>query len=226
MNPDLTGLLMLDNAVVNLSDRFSKPLTVAHMNLKFAGDSVLIDNLAVSTAECKHHWHPGRPPFHGASDFVRHQRRQIGPFTAPPVKSRLRAVRQAIREGHTWGRTTFCDEWTDAHASRCVALIFEHVSVARLAPLTAELFGGAVLGSIEADLRQSSPRLKTKLVMSRVDANALLSATTPVKQTLFGKLNSESTLSFSGDQASLTKTLTGTVDIRLTDGRLIRASTY
>jgi len=94
--------------------------------------------------------------------------------------------------------------------------------VATLAPLTAGLFGGTVSGSIQTDLRPATPTYRTTLKMSQVDANGLLSAITPVKQTVFGKLVSDGTLSFTGTtEATFSKSLNGTLSLRLSQGRLM-----
>jgi len=93
--------------------------------------------------------------------------------------------------------------------------------VATLSPLSANVFGGSANGTVTADLRPATPQTAVKLKFSGVDNNALLSAISSMKNTLYGKLEANTDLRFalaSGD--ALTRTLNGTFNFNVTDGQL------
>lgn len=220
-NPNLTGLLSLDNATLNLPS-LPKPASIAHLNMKFAGDSASIDNLALTTGgtnvtgtfSVKNFAAPNISFAINADKFdvaqfpptPSNKKQGPSPFEKLTAKGTLTAG-QLISNGVTLTQVK-------------TGVSLSH-GVATLSPLTAGLFDGTVAGSIETDLRAATPTFRTNLTMNQVDANALLSATTPVKQLLFGKLTSTSALTFSGTQASLTKSLNGTLNLKLSGGRLV-----
>ncbi|HEY3739394.1 MAG TPA: AsmA family protein [Bryobacteraceae bacterium] len=220
-NPNLTGLLSLDNATLNLSS-FPKPVSIAHLNMKFAGNSASIDNLALSTGgtnitgnfSVKNF---AAPDITFAINADKFDAAQFPP--APPNKKQGPSPFEKLTaKGTLTAGQLISNGITLTQVKTGVSL--SH-GVAMLSPLTAGMFDGTVSGSIEADLHSSTPTFHTNLTMNQVDANALLSATTPVKQQLFGKLASTSALTFSGTQASLTKSLNGTLNLKLSNGRLM-----
>ena len=87
-------------------------------------------------------------------------------------------------------------------------------------PVTAQMYGGGIQGRITADLRQAVPQLALQAKMANVDANSLVSAITPLKQTLFGKFNADTSLNLAADGADTAKSLNGTVALRLADGKI------
>ena len=93
--------------------------------------------------------------------------------------------------------------------------------VATLSPFSANVFGGSANGTLTADLRPATPQAAVKMKFSGVDNNALLSAISSMKNTLYGKLEANTDLRFalaSGD--ALTRTLNGTFNFNVTDGQL------
>ena len=234
-NPNLSGLMSLDAATLNLPS-LAKPLTIAHLNLKFAENAASIDNLAVGL---------------GGSNITGNL--TVKNFAAPQVAFTINvdkldvAQLQAAGSNTPAAATAATSKKTGPPALEKItakgtlnagqlisndlvltqlkaSLNMDH-GVATLAPLTAGLFGGTVSGTIVSDLRQAVPTYRTTLKMNQVDTNGLLSAITSVKQTVFGKLVSDGTLSFSGTtEATLTRSLNGTLNLRLAEGRLMNVN--
>jgi len=93
--------------------------------------------------------------------------------------------------------------------------------VVQLSSLAADLFGGKQDGALTIDLRPSRPVCSVRSKLSGVDSNALLSAVSSLRDTLYGALGANTSLSFTlGPSTELAKTLSGTVDFQITNGQL------
>ena len=95
--------------------------------------------------------------------------------------------------------------------------------VIQLSPLTAVLYGGNESGTITLNTRSQDPAVSVKAKLSGVDSNALLSAVSSVRDTLYGKLASDANLTFTLEQGpsnNLARTLNGTLGFNLADGQL------
>ncbi|MBV9500225.1 MAG: AsmA family protein [Acidobacteriaceae bacterium] len=91
----------------------------------------------------------------------------------------------------------------------------------QLSPVTADIFGGKANGVISMDTKPVHPLCSVNLKTSGVDTNALLSAVSSAKDTLYGSLASESNVHFNLESgAELAKTLNGTVNFNVTNGHL------
>lgn len=93
--------------------------------------------------------------------------------------------------------------------------------VLSLAPLSAEVFGGRQTGGITVDLRAEPASVRVHTQLESVDANQLLSATTSLRQVLFGMLaaNGEAAMKLLPGAAAA-RTLNGKLIIYLAQGRL------
>jgi hypothetical protein len=97
---------------------------------------------------------------------------------------------------------------------------FAH-GILKLDPITALLFGGQQSGSVIADLCGDIPAYAIKAKLTNVDANQLLSATTSVKQVLYGNLASTVDLQFlDRPNEDIAKSLNGKVQFQMSQGRL------
>jgi len=93
--------------------------------------------------------------------------------------------------------------------------------VVTLAPLTTDIFGGKENGSATLDLRPANTLCAVNAKFTGVDTNALLSAVSTAKNTLYGSLAADTNLHFalvSSDQ--LPRTLNGTMSFNVTNGEL------
>lgn len=93
--------------------------------------------------------------------------------------------------------------------------------VIQLSPLTADVFGGKQDGSLSLDMRPTRPLCSVRSKLSGVDSNALLSAVSSLRDTLYGSLGATTSLAFTlGPSAELARTLNGTLDFQVTNGQL------
>lgn len=93
--------------------------------------------------------------------------------------------------------------------------------VLQLNPLTAGIFGGSESGTVTLDTKPAQPQCTIKTQFSGVDTNALLSAVSTAKNTLYGKLAANADLAFAIDNSNnLAKTLNGTLNFNVSDGKL------
>jgi len=93
--------------------------------------------------------------------------------------------------------------------------------VIELSPLTADVYGGKENGDIIVDIRPVTPVCSVRAKFTGVDSNKALSATTALKDTLYGSLSASSNLSFAlASGSELARTLNGTVSFEVFNGRL------
>jgi AsmA protein len=93
--------------------------------------------------------------------------------------------------------------------------------VIELSPLTADVYGGKENGSIVLDIRPATPTCSVQAKLSGVDSNKALSATTSLKDTLYGSLSADSNLTFAlASSNDLARTLNGTVSFSVLNGQL------
>jgi uncharacterized protein involved in outer membrane biogenesis len=93
--------------------------------------------------------------------------------------------------------------------------------VVDLAPLTAGIFGGQESGTVTLDTKPAHPLCSVKANLTGVDTNALLSAVSTLKDTLYGSLAANADLSFALDSASnLAGTLNGVLTFAVSNGQL------
>lgn len=101
------------------------------------------------------------------------------------------------------------------------AVVKMNNGVAELAPVTAGIFGGQENGTITVDTKPAHPPCSLNMQLTGVDTNALLSAVSSVKNTIYGSLAAQANVSFVVDSsANLASTLNGTVNFNVTNGHL------
>ena len=93
--------------------------------------------------------------------------------------------------------------------------------VIRLDPLTAALYGGRHRGAITMDSRRTPTSFAVVSQLEKVDANRLASATTSLRDVIFGALGTKARLSFAGaGSEAIARSLNGTFSLNLADGRI------
>lgn len=90
-----------------------------------------------------------------------------------------------------------------------------------LSPLSAGIFGGTENGTLTLDVRPANPLCSVNAKFAGVDTNALLSAVSSAKNTLYGSLAADTNLRFALVSSNeLPQTLNGTVGFNVTNGQL------
>ena len=91
--------------------------------------------------------------------------------------------------------------------------------VITLQPLTASVFGGQHRGSIIVDARRTPSAVTVASDLERVDANRLASATTNLKDVVYGSLQSADRVRFTID-GDIAPSLNGTLSVNIPEGRI------
>ena len=95
--------------------------------------------------------------------------------------------------------------------------------IIQLNPLTSQVYGGQQSGSITVDTRPNPMTYAVNAKLTGVDANKMLSATSSVKDTVYGTLGANTNVTFStpasGDVA---QTLNGTMTMTLANGKIMK----
>jgi uncharacterized protein involved in outer membrane biogenesis len=93
--------------------------------------------------------------------------------------------------------------------------------VITLSPLSADIFGGKENGTLTLDARGVNTGVGINAKFVGVDTNALLSAVSSAKDTLYGRLEANTNLRFMlASSADLARTLNGTLGFNVTNGQL------
>ncbi len=90
-----------------------------------------------------------------------------------------------------------------------------------LSPISTDIFGGKENGTLALDLRPATTLCSVNAKFAGVDTNALLSAVSSAKNTLYGSLAADTNLRFALlPSTELPQTLNGTVAFNVTNGQL------
>lgn len=92
--------------------------------------------------------------------------------------------------------------------------------VITLQPLTASVFGGHHRGSIIVDARRTPSVVTVASDLEKVDANRLVSATTNLKDVVYGTLQSADRMRFTIDDSDIAPSLNGTLSLNIPEGRI------
>jgi len=214
----------------------TKPVSIASANVHFAQNSAAIDGLSASI---------GGTTVHGtmsAKNFAAPQVQfaltadkidtdELQGLTAGPAHSNKTASRgktqasnqPSMLEKMTGGGTLA------ANSVKAQELVLTNVratckldrGVVTLSPLTAGVFGGSENGTVSVDTRPATALCSVKTKLAGVDTNALLSAISSVKNTLYGTLSADANLGFAlASSTELTRTLNGTLAFNVANGQL------
>jgi AsmA protein len=90
-----------------------------------------------------------------------------------------------------------------------------------LSPVSSQIFGGSINGTISADMRPQTPLCSAKVKLGGIDANALMSAVSSMKNQLYGSLSGTSDIHFAlASSNDLARTLNGIIAFSLAKGEL------
>ena len=114
--------------------------------------------------------------------------------------------------------TVLYDKMVLSNAKSAVTL--DH-GLIRMAPFTANLYGGVQSGSVVIDTRPTPSTYTVSSKLDHVDANQLLSATSSLDKVLYGLLAANANTSFvSSASTDTAKTLNGNVTLNLQNGKI------
>ena len=228
----------LTNAEINMP-QLTKPLLVKNANLRFSQNAAILENLALSLGSTNatgkltaSDFKNPRLQFSLAADkVIVSEWEQM--TQAAPTHAFLSLIPQANAEpspssgplGNVVGSGTLAIAsvlYDQIVLSNARSNITMDRGIIRLAPLTAELFGGNETGSIVIDTKGNRPTYTVNTKLQHVDSNKLLSSISSLKQTLFGLLAANASANFvsGASTTDIAKSLNGDVSMNLQDGKL------
>jgi len=234
------------NDVTISTPSIAKPVKVQTADVKVTSDSIILEKIAatvdqtsasgmlsvrnlaapaveftlkldkVSVAELQQLTTPGTPPRTQAQGSTRsilpHLYAQASSTTAPSV------LEKTTGNGSLIVGTLIYDQLVLNNVKANVAL---DRGVIKLAPVTAQIYGGQHTGAITIDTRQRPTAVSVTTDLQKVDANQLLSSTSSLKDVLYGQLGANGGMSFQLASANdIARTLSGKLSLNLTNGKL------
>ncbi len=214
----------------------TKPVTIASANLRFAQNSAAIEALNASVASTNlkgnlsaSNFAAPQMKFALAADRIdTAELEALTPNQPAASHSNTAAQRPASAQPGVLQKIT--GSGTLAVGSlRAQELVLSNVhanckldrGVIELVPVTAGVFGGSENGTVTLDTRPARPQCSVKTKLSGVDTNALLSAVSSVKNTLYGSLSADANLAFTlAASNELARTLNGTLSFNVANGEL------
>ncbi|MCU1286708.1 MAG: hypothetical protein JWO13_3058 [Acidobacteriales bacterium] len=239
------GTAAIQNASVS-TPYVTQPIRIQNANMHFTQNSASIDGLTASlghttangTMTVRNFVSPD-VTFNLAADTVNVVELQamLAPGPAPAKRARAdffqlvptaeaaKVTAESTILNRTTGSGTLSinkivnDQIVLNHARSTVKL--DH-GIVKLAPLTAEMFGGTQTGSITTDMRSVPISYSVSSSFQKVDANQLLSSVSSIKQMLFGILAANAQTSFSGTGPdSIAQSLNGNLSVNMADGKIM-----
>ncbi|HEY3938879.1 MAG TPA: AsmA family protein [Bryobacteraceae bacterium] len=226
------GTASIANASLS-TPALTKPLAISSANAKFSQNSVALDNLVATlgsttargSLEAKDFAAP-QVQFALSADKIDTTELEQVVAPAPHPAANVKA---APANGPSLLQLTTGSGTLAVGTIKAQDFVLTNVKakcqlnrgVIQLSPLTAGVFGGQENGSLTADMRPATPQCAVKAKLAGVDANALLSAVSSVKNTLYGGLAADSDMRFAlASSADLARTLNGTLAFNLANGQL------
>jgi AsmA protein len=206
-------------------DSLSKPVEIQSAALKLSKDQAALDNLsaAVGSSHLRgniavHNF--ASPDLQFNADIDRLDTAELQQMVVPSTGKKSGTFSQKTLHGSgtiSVGTLTYNQlALTNVHATCNI-----ENGVVRLDPLTAKLFGGDQAGSITVDTRQAETAFDVRAKINKVDANKLISATTSVKDLLYGMLSGDIDVRANPHKGEETgRALNGTVQLQLLNGKL------
>jgi uncharacterized protein involved in outer membrane biogenesis len=224
----------------------TQPVTVRNVNLQFTQNSVNLTNINAAVGSTNAtgnlsmaNFQAPRLTFALAADKINVlelQKLMPPSKPAPAKKASSSWILVPTAEAAPAPQPSFLDTATGTGTISVGSLIYDRTTltnvhsgvnlnhgVVQLNPLTGQIYGGQINGSITADLRQVTSSFVVNAKLNGADANQLLTAVGNMKDTLTGTLNANVNQTFatppSGD---VTQTLNGPFSFTLTNGKLMK----
>lgn len=236
----------LKNASLNVP-AFTKPIQVANANLKFSQNAVTLDNASFGLGSTHA---TGQLTLRGlAAGAVPETQFTLnadvfnvdewkGIMRDQPVKT-AESSWSLIPAAHAQAgpQPTLLDRMTGGGLVTVGSVIYDQMQLAnakatvtldhgliRLSPVSANLYGGNLNGTVVVDTRPTPVTYTVSTKLAGVDANKLLSSTSNLKQTLYGLLAANADTRFTGNSTGnsneIARTLNGKLDLNLQNGKL------
>jgi uncharacterized protein involved in outer membrane biogenesis len=223
----------------------TQPLNIKNANLQFTQNSLNMTNLVASVGSTNAsgnlsvaNFQAPRLTFALAADKINVTELQklVASKPAPAKKADASWSLIPAADAAPAPQPSFLDSATGTGTITVGSLVYDRTTltnvhsnvnlnhgVIQLNPLTGQVFGGQITGSITADLRHEISNFAVNAKLSGADANQLLTAVANTKDSVYGTLNATMNQTFStpasGDVA---QTLNGPFAFTLTNGKLTK----
>ena len=197
----------IQNAIISTPE-LTKPVGVRSANAQFSQNSVALSNLSATvgattlsgTLSAKNFAAPD-VQFALAADKIDtdEMEKLVAPSSAKPATPAAKPANQpGMLQSMTGGGTL------SVGTLKAQQIVLTAVStkatlnhgLITLSPLSAGAFNGKINGTMTADMRPNVPQCSVNAKLTGMDANALLSAVSTVKNELYGSLNANTNLKF------------------------------
>ena len=243
---NFSGSGAIQNATLK-TPALTQPVNLRNANLQFTQNSLNMTNLSGSVGSSNitgnlsvANFQAPRLTFALAADKLNIMELQklTASTPAPPKKASLSwsLIPSADAAPAPPPKPSLLDEATGTGTISVGSLIYDRTVVSnvksnvnlnhgviQLNPLTGQIFGGQINGSITADLRHEASSFAVNAKLTGADANQLLTAVASSKDTLYGTLNANVNQTFSTPASGdVTQTLNGPFSFTLTNGKLTK----
>ena len=240
-----SGSGAMQNATLK-TPSLTQPLNVRNVNLQFTQNSINLTNINASLGSTNAggnlsvaNFQAPRLTFALTADklnVLELQKLMAPSKLAPAKKAESSWSLVPAAEAAPAPQPSFLDSATGSGTIAVGTLIYDRTQltnvhsnvnlnhgVIQLNPLTGQVFGGQINGSITADLRQATSSFAVNAKLNGADANQLLSAVGNMKDALTGTLNANVNQTFSTPASGdVTPTLNGPFSFTLTNGKLTK----
>ena len=242
---NFSGSGAIQNATLK-TPSLTQPLSVRNANLQFTQNSINLTNINAALGSTNAsgnlsiaNFQAPRLTFALAADKINVtelQKLTASSKPAPAKKAEASWSLVPTAEAAPAPQPSFLDMATGTGTIAVGTLIYDRTQltnvhsgvnlnhgVVQLNPLTGQVFGGQINGSITADLRHEVSSFAVNAKLTGADANQLLTAIANMKDTLTGTLNATMNQTFSTPASGdVTQTLNGPFTLNLTNGKLMK----
>jgi AsmA protein len=220
----------------------TQPLGIANANIGFTSNSVVLQNLAASVGDMHvtgslsmRNFTAPQVQFALAADKANvSQLEQM--FSSGAPQQQRRAALSLVSSAYAAGpNETLLTKASGNGTLNIGSVIYDQLvlnnlrsnvaldhGVVRIAPLTADVYGGQETGSVTIDTRPTPMTYQVDTKLNHVDANKLISSVSSIKQTLYGLLAANANTSFRAAPADqIARTLNGNLSLDLRNGRIV-----
>ena len=236
-------------AIQNASLRtptLTQPLNVRNANLQFTQNSLNLTNLAASLGSTNAsgnlsiaNFQAPRLTFALAADKMNIMELQKLMAPSKPAPAKKADASWSLVPSATAApapQPSFLDSSTGSGTISVGSLVYDRTTltnvhsnvnlnhgVIQLNPLTGQVFGGQINGSVTADFRHDPSSFAVNAKLNGADANQLLTAVANTKDSVYGTLNATVNQTFStAASGEVTQTLNGPFSFTLTNGKLAK----
>src|ERR1019366_6744062 len=236
-----SGTGAIQNATLK-TPALTQPVNIKNANLQFTQNSVNLTNLVASVGSTNAsiaNFQAPRLTFALTADklnITELQKLMAPSKPAPAKKAEASWGLVPTAEAAPAPQPSFLDSATGTGTMTVGSLVYDRSTltnvhsnvnlnhgVVQLNPLTGQVFGGQINGSITADLRHETANFAVNAKLTGADANQLLTAVANTKDSVYGTLNASMNQTFSTPASGdVTQTLNGPFSFTLSNGNLTK----